>query len=101
MNLQIENINHCFGHLQFYYNAHIANGITGIFGFSGSGKTTLMNLISGIETPGSGRIKFNDRVFFDKNKKINLPENKRNIGVVFQESYLFPHLSIMKNLLYS
>jgi molybdate transport system ATP-binding protein len=79
----------------------ITNSITGVFGLSGSGKTTLMNIICGIETPKSGRLTFNDRVFFDKEKKIAVPANKRNIGVVFQEHYLFPHKTIKANLCYS
>ncbi len=101
MNLRIENIKHNFGAVHFHYNADISDSITGIFGFSGSGKTTLMNIIGGIETPKSGHIAFNNRVLFDRERKINLPENKRNIGIVFQDNYLFPHLNVQQNLLYS
>lgn len=101
MNLKIENIRHSYSKTNFEYNAEINSGITGVFGYSGSGKTTLMNLISGIEVPESGKLEFNSRIFFDKEKGINIPANKRNIAVVFQDNYLFPHLTIKKNLLYS
>ncbi len=101
MNLVLNNIQHHFGDLDFSYNAKITDKVVGIFGLSGSGKTTLMNLISGIETPESGKIEFNQITFFDKENKINKPINKRNIGIVFQENNLFPHLNIKKNLMYS
>ncbi len=77
-----------------------SDGITGIFGPSGSGKTSLLHSISGLATPESGCIKIGDRVVFDSEKKINIPVNKRNIGYVFQEGRLFPHMTVEKNLLY-
>ncbi len=81
-------------------NENFSHGITGIFGPSGSGKTSLLHSISGLATPKSGRITIGDRVVFDSEKKINLPVNKRNIGYVFQEGRLFPHMTVEKNLLY-
>ncbi len=77
-----------------------SDGITGIFGPSGSGKTSLLQSISGLTTPKSGRITIGGRVVFDSEKKINIPVNKRNIGYVFQEGRLFPHMTVEKNLLY-
>lgn len=77
-----------------------SDGITGIFGPSGSGKTSLMHAISGLATPASGSISIDDRCVFDTEQKINVPIDKRNIGYVFQEGRLFPHMSIEKNLLY-
>ena len=77
-----------------------SDGITGIFGPSGSGKTSLLHTISGLETPKKGRLVVNNRVLFDSGKGINLPVEKRNIGYVFQEGRLFPHMTVEKNLLY-
>ncbi len=77
-----------------------SDGITGIFGPSGSGKTSLLQSISGLATPHSGRITIGGRVVFDSEKKINIPVNKRNIGYVFQEGRLFPHMTVESNLLY-
>lgn len=101
MNLRLENIRHNYASTSFSFNGSIQNGMTGVFGYSGAGKTTLLNILCGIVVPKSGRISFNDKVFFDQKKKINLPVNKRNIGVVFQDNFLFPHLNIKRNLLYS
>ncbi len=77
-----------------------SDGITGIFGPSGSGKTSLLHSISGLEVPKTGRIVVGDRVLFDSKQKINIPVEKRNIGYVFQEGRLFPHMTVEKNLLY-
>lgn len=77
-----------------------SNGITGIYGPSGSGKTSLLNAISGLAIPGKGNIIVNNRTLFDSHGKINVPVNKRNIGYVFQEGRLFPHMNVEKNLLY-
>jgi iron(III) transport system ATP-binding protein len=69
-----------------------------IVGESGSGKTTLIRLIAGLETPDSGFIELNG-IQVSSIKKMVSPE-KRNIGLVFQEYALFPHLSLLDNILY-
>ena len=101
MNLVLDDIKLRYDDISFHYQAYIEADIVGVFGLSGSGKTTLMNIISGMVMPESGRIAFNQNVFFDKESKTQLAANKRNIGLVFQEHNLFPHLSVKKNLLYS
>ncbi|MEM6806691.1 MAG: molybdenum ABC transporter ATP-binding protein, partial [Bacteroidota bacterium] len=75
-------------------------GITGIFGPSGAGKTSLLHAIAGLVSPQKGKISLGDKVLFDREQKINLAVEKRNIGYVFQEGRLFPHMSVEKNLLY-
>lgn len=80
--------------------ATFPQGITGIYGPSGSGKTTLLNVIAGIDCPDSGNIAVNGRTLFDDESRINLPISKRNVGYVFQEGRLFPHLSLEQNLKY-
>lgn len=72
----------------------------GVFGPSGSGKTTLMHMLAGLLPPDTGRISLNGKTLFDRERKINLPPEARRIGVVFQHSHLFPHLSVNKNLFY-
>ncbi len=79
---------------------HFSTGITGIFGPSGAGKTSLMHAISGLAKPTSGKISIEGRVLFDAQKRIFVPVEKRNIGYVFQEGRLFPHMSVEKNLMY-
>ena len=75
-----------------------ARGVTVVFGPSGSGKTTLLRCLSGLEKAPSGYMKIADQVWQDEG--IFIPIQERKIGLVFQESRLFPHLSIQDNLLY-
>jgi len=75
-------------------------GITGIYGPSGSGKTTLLHLLAGLEHPDEGSIHIADRIIVDTENKIWTPSRKRQIGYVFQEGRLFPHMTVRKNLLF-
>lgn len=72
-----------------------------LFGPSGAGKTTLMRLVAGLETPDSGTIEVDGEIWFDSDKKINLPPQKRSVGFVFQDYALFPTMSVRDNLLYA
>ena len=73
-------------------------GITGIFGHSGSGKTTLLRAIAGLEKKIDGTIMLNDISLIDSKNKCFIKAEHRNIGLVFQDSRLFPHLNILENL---
>src|SRR5690606_29653614 len=75
-------------------------GITVLFGRSGAGKSSLVNMIAGLLRPDRGRIAVDDRVLFDSEARIDLPPHRRGVGYVFQESRLFPHLTVRQNLLY-
>ena len=75
-------------------------GITTLFGKSGSGKTSLINMIAGLVKPDSGHIQVNGRVLYDSKEGISLPIQKRRLGYVFQDSLLFPHMSVLGNLTY-
>ncbi len=74
--------------------------VLGILGPSGSGKTMTLHCIAGLLHPDSGFIKLNDRVLFDADRKVNLPPKARNVGLVFQNYALFPHLSASENIAY-
>ena len=76
----------------------MGNELVVLFGPSGSGKTTLFKCISGITEPDSGKITVGNKVYYDKDQKINLPIQKRNLGYVFQNYTLFPHMSVRKNI---
>lgn len=70
--------------------------ILSILGPSGCGKTTLLRLISGIEKLNQGQIEIYKKIVSSSN--VYTPPNKRDIGLVFQEKVLFPHLSILQNV---
>ena len=70
----------------------------GILGGSGAGKSLLLRCIAGVETPTRGKIVLNGRSLFDAEQQINLPSHRRNIGLVFQNYALFPHLTIAQNV---
>ncbi|AKN31729.1 ABC transporter [Clostridium carboxidivorans P7] len=71
-----------------------------IQGHSGSGKTTILDCISGIKTPEEGEISVGNEAIFSSKKNINMKIKDRNIGYVFQNYALFPHMTIEKNILF-
>ena len=80
-------------------NLKIGSGeFIGLLGPSGCGKTTLLKLIAGFEYPSKGKIYLNQNEISSKNRII--PPEKRNIGMVFQDYALFPHLTVMDNVMY-
>ena len=70
----------------------------GVLGISGSGKTTLLRCIAGLETPDRGAIVLNGRILYDSAKGINLTPQERQVGLVWQNYALFPHLSVGENI---
>ncbi len=75
-------------------------GLTALFGASGAGKSTLINLVAGLHRPDDGRVAIGTTVFCDRAAGIDLPVEKRQLGVVFQDARLFPHLTARQNLMY-
>lgn len=75
-----------------------SNGTVGLLGSSGSGKSMTLKSIAGIENPDRGIIKINGDTVFHSEKGINLPPQKRNIGFVFQNYALFPHMTVLENI---
>jgi iron(III) transport system ATP-binding protein len=69
-----------------------------LLGPSGCGKTTTMRCIAGLESPDSGRIALGGRVVFDQSQGINVPANKRHVGMVFQSYAIWPHMSVYQNV---
>ncbi|WP_458414338.1 ATP-binding cassette domain-containing protein [Schinkia sp. CFF1] len=77
----------------------INNEIAILFGPSGSGKTTILNCIAGLTHPDQGYISDNGVDFFTSSSK-PLPVQKRNVGYLFQDYALFPHMTVWKNITY-
>jgi molybdate transport system ATP-binding protein len=69
-----------------------------LFGPSGAGKTLTLQAIAGLMTPDAGRIVVGERVLFDATRNITIPARHRDIGYVFQDYALFPHLTVAKNV---
>lgn len=88
------------GSFSFQADFRVHGSRVGVFGPSGSGKSTLMLLLAGLLKPDEGRIVLDDRVLYDREAGIDLPPERRRIGVVFQHARLFPHLNVRSNLLY-
>ena len=77
------------------FNFEIPDGkLIGLLGPSGCGKSTTLNLLSGLQSPTSGRI------FFGDDDVTDLPPEKRGIGLVFQNYALYPHLTVRQNILF-
>ncbi|MFD2923903.1 sulfate/molybdate ABC transporter ATP-binding protein [Halobacillus naozhouensis] len=77
----------------------VGNETVILYGPSGSGKTTILNCIAGLTHPDKGEITLNKSILFQTNYK-PLPVQKRNIGYLFQDYALFPHMTIYKNISY-
>lgn len=75
-------------------------GLTALFGASGAGKTSALDAVAGLIRPERGRIEAAGRVLFDRDASVDLPPEQRACGYVFQDSRLFPHRSVGRNLLY-
>jgi iron(III) transport system ATP-binding protein len=69
-----------------------------LLGPSGSGKTTVLRLIAGLERPDRGSIVIEGKVMVDAERGVWVPPERRNVGVVFQDYALFPHMTALQNV---
>jgi molybdate transport system ATP-binding protein len=72
--------------------------VTALLGPSGCGKTTLLRCLAGLTDPDKGIIEFGDETWFSADRKIALSPQQRDIGFLFQEYALFPHLNVADNI---
>ncbi|MEM8740439.1 MAG: molybdenum ABC transporter ATP-binding protein [Pseudomonadota bacterium] len=75
-------------------------GVTALFGRSGAGKSSVVHAVAGLMRPRAGAIRLEDETLLDTEAGIWRPPHQRRLGVVFQESRLFAHMSVRRNLLY-
>ncbi|MCX7781453.1 MAG: ABC transporter ATP-binding protein [Negativicutes bacterium] len=79
------------------FNLSVAKGeVVALVGLSGCGKSTVLRLIAGLEAPECGSISINGRIM--ANELVFVPPEKRNVGMVFQDYALFPHLTVAENI---
>jgi iron(III) transport system ATP-binding protein len=104
MKITIENLRLRYGDVDAIKNMDLEIGdreSVVLLGRSGCGKTSTMRCIAGLEEPTAGRITIGDTVVFDAEAGINLPPNKRNVGMVFQSYAVWPHMTVFENVAYS
>lgn len=103
--LDIKGIKKSFGNNNVFENLdlNIEKGKTVVVvGRSGEGKTTLLRCITGLEKCDDGEIKINDKVFCKNGQYVQgkeLKEVRKDIGVVFQNFNLFPHMTVLENII--
>lgn len=99
--LQIRNLSKAFP----ANNCHAVDNVSlelqqgellGLLGPSGCGKTTLLRIVAGFEKVSQGQVELGGKVVSDRNN--NIPPEKRNTGMVFQDYALFPHLTVAENI---
>jgi molybdate transport system ATP-binding protein len=69
-----------------------------LVGPSGAGKSTFLRAVAGLTRPARGRIALDGEVWLDTSRRVDLPPERRSVGLVFQEYALFPHLSVRRNV---
>lgn len=85
---------------QIEVNFMVNQGIVTLFGKTGCGKTTILRCIAGLLKPDKGIIKKEDKTLFSSDS-VCLDARKRNVGYMFQDYALFPHMNVKENILYS
>ncbi len=84
-----------------HFSLEVESGkIVCLVGPSGCGKTTLVRALLGLIKPETGSITVGDRVLYDAARRINVPAEKRNIGIVFQDYAVWPHMTVLENVSY-
>src|SRR3954468_9900187 len=69
-----------------------------LLGPSGCGKTTTLRCIAGLEQPDAGSVRVGGAALFDKASGVNVPLNRRDIGMVFQSYAIWPHMTVFENV---
>ena len=81
-------------------SGEFGRGITAVFGPSGSGKTTLLDCVAGMLSPDEGEMRVGGALIYSSAGRVNVPADRRRFGYVFQDSALFPHMSVRRNIEY-
>ena len=72
--------------------------VLALLGASGCGKSMTLKCIAGIERPDRGKILLDDTVLYDSDRRVDLPPQRRQVGYLFQQYALFPHMTVEQNI---
>jgi ABC-type molybdate transport system ATPase subunit len=78
----------------------LEHGALALVGPSGAGKSSVLRAVAGLLRPARGRISLGDETWLDTTRGIDVPVERRSVGLVFQDYALFPHLSVRRNVRY-
>ncbi len=98
--ISLQNVIKCFGKVRIIQDLSLdfdENKLTCLLGNSGSGKTTILRLIAGLEKPDSGKILLDGKLA-QKDKRVLISPSQREIGFIFQDLALWPHLTVYNNI---
>ena len=76
----------------------VGRGTLALVGPSGAGKTTVLHAVAGLVRPARGRVALDSEILFDSGAGVDLPPERRRVGLVFQDYALFPHLTVEQNV---
>ena len=102
--ITIKNLTKRFGNVAAVNNVSLTiepGSFLTLLGPSGCGKTTLLRCISGLEDPNEGEIYIGDQLVFSHQKGISVAPGKRELGLVFQNYALWPHMNVYKNMTFA
>ena len=102
--IRIENLTKRFGDVIAVNNISITiepGSFVTLLGPSGCGKTTLLRCIAGLDDPNEGDIYIGDTLIFSSSRGISLPASQRELGLVFQNYALWPHMKVYKNMTFA
>ncbi len=102
--ITIKNLSKHFGKVAAINNVSLeiqAGSFLTLLGPSGCGKTTLLRCLAGLEDPDGGEIYIGNKLVFSHDKGISLPSGQRDLGLVFQNYALWPHMKVDKNITFA
>lgn len=102
--ITIKNLTKRFGDVAAVNNVSLTvepGSFLTLLGPSGCGKTTLLRCIAGLEDPNEGEIYIGDKLVFSSTTGISLPPGQRDLGLVFQNYALWPHMKVDKNITFA
>lgn len=100
--IKVENLHKAFGNLKVLQGISTeihAGEVVAVIGPSGSGKSTFLRCMNLLEVPTSGKIYINDVDLTAR--KTDIMKIRQNVGMVFQHFHLFPHMTVIKNVMYA